>query len=217
VSAVLATDAGSAQTSWVTRFDRSLRAKRYMDVLASLVLLILLSPVLALVAAAIRWDSPGPVLITQKRNGLNKREFRIFKFRSMHVVEDGHAAVQCRRNDPRLTRIGAFLRRLNLDELPQLVNVLKGEMSLVGPRPHPTVLDREFAKYVPEYERRFAAVPGITGLAQVRGYHGPVETRAQIWNRVAADVEYAEKRTLIGDIGILARTIAIFLSLARNA
>jgi lipopolysaccharide/colanic/teichoic acid biosynthesis glycosyltransferase len=124
----------------------------------------------------------------------------------MHVMESGSAAVQCRRNDLRVTRVGALLRKASLDELPQLINVLRGEMALVGPRPHAISTDREFAPRIRQYGERYTVKPGMTGLAQIRGYRGPTARLADMAARVASDLEYVRRRSLWLDLRILFRT-----------
>lgn len=179
-------------------------------------LLFCLSPMLAALALWIRLDSPGPVLFRQRRGGLHGRPFTCLKFRTMHVLEDGPAVPQARRGDPRVTRCGRFLRRTSLDELPQLVNVLRGEMSLVGPRPHALAHDAEFRALVPDYDGRFATRPGITGLAQVAGFRGGVEDRAALVARVAHDVRYARAWSPWMELRILLATPVVLLT-GRNA
>ncbi len=180
------------------------------------VLLVLLAPVLLLIAAAIKLDSRGPVFFRQERHGRRGTLFHIYKFRTMHVLESGRAAVQCREDDPRVTRVGALLRKASLDELPQFINVLRGEMALVGPRPHAISTDREFAPRVRRYGQRYTVKPGMTGLAQIRGYRGPTATLADMAARVACDLEYVRRRSLTFDLWILFKTVpAVFGS--RNA
>ncbi|MGY3451435.1 undecaprenyl-phosphate glucose phosphotransferase [Bradyrhizobium sp. USDA 4353] len=180
--------------------------KRLMDVLLAGLALTLLSPLLLLVAIAIRLDSPGPVLFRQQRCGFNGRAFQIFKFRTMSVLEDGPSVVQARLGDSRFTRIGAWLRRTSIDELPQLLNVLNGSMSLVGPRPHALAHDNEFDKLVRNYAFRRRVKPGLTGWAQVHGCRGPTPTRASIEQRVEFDLWYIDNWSLSLDIAILLRT-----------
>lgn len=191
-------------------------AKRALDVSASLALMPIVLPVLAVAALTIKATSPGPVIFCQNRYGLHRKTFRIFKLRTMTVTEDGAAFQQARRGDARVTAVGAFLRKTSIDELPQIFNVLRGDMSLVGPRPHPTKLDDEFAQIIPRYNERFATVPGITGLAQVRGYRGETDTVDKMRARVESDIEYATTRSIGGDISILLRTFGVVLT-QRNA
>ncbi|WP_257170261.1 undecaprenyl-phosphate glucose phosphotransferase [Bradyrhizobium sp. SRS-191] len=180
--------------------------KRLMDVLLAGLALTLLSPLLMLVAIAIRLDSPGPALFRQQRCGFNGRAFQIFKFRTMSVLEDGPSLIQAKLGDSRFTRIGAWLRRTSIDELPQLLNVLNGSMSLVGPRPHALAHDNEFDKLVRNYAFRRRVKPGLTGWAQVHGCRGPTPTRASIEQRVEFDLWYIDNWSLSLDIAILLRT-----------
>jgi len=190
--------------------------KRGEDVLLSALALLLLAPLMALIALAVKLDSPGPVLFRQKRYGYNQRLIEVFKFRSMHHhLRDEHAAQQTGRDDPRVTRIGRFIRKTSLDELPQLFNVLAGSMSLVGPRPHATATKAAnvlFEDAVQEYVARHRVKPGITGLAQVNGYRGETDTIEKIQRRVEYDLEYIENWSLWLDLSILLRTLPAVLS-----
>ena len=181
---------------------------------AAIGLLILAVPFL-LIALIIKIDSPGPVLFRQKRRGMNNEPFDMLKFRSMHTASaDANADKLVTRGDSRVTRVGAFLRRTSIDELPQLVNVLMGQMSLVGPRPHAygaKAADRLYEEVVRRYPARHRVLPGITGLAQVRGFRGNTETEQDIVNRVESDIEYIDRWTPALDIQIIARTAATFL------
>lgn len=183
--------------------------KRVLDVALAALLVIALAPILLVIAAAIRMGGGGTVLFTQTRYGLGGETFRVYKFRTMTASEDGSAFRQADQNDRRVTRIGALLRRTSLDELPQLINVLNGTMSLIGPRPHPTALDEAFGPLIDGYENRFSVRPGITGLAQIRGLRGPTETVAVMAERVASDVEYASRVTLAQDLRILLATLRV--------
>lgn len=178
-----------------------------MDLVIAMALLCLLAPALFLIAAAIKLDSKGPVLFRQKRGGLAGAPFTVFKLRTMTVTEDDDEIEQARRDDPRVTRLGAFLRRTSLDELPQLLNVVRGEMSLVGPRPHALAHDRQFRTLAPNYHRRFEVKPGITGLAQVRGFRGETRTLDALDRRLASDLEYIETWSLARDLGVLFATL----------
>ena len=186
-------------------------AKRGMDLMGSAILLTLLAPLLLLLAALIRLETPGPVLFRQWRFGLGSKPFVCFKFRSMTAeLCDPTGEARTRRHDPRVTRIGRFLRRSSLDELPQLINVLRGEMSLVGPRPHPMHMRVDGSYYfdaVPDYRLRHRMKPGITGWAQVNGSRGEVATLEQARKRVALDIEYVRNWSLAADLNILARTL----------
>src|SRR5581483_10408272 len=149
-----------------------LALKRVLDVILVLGLLIALAPLLAAVSLLIKLDSPGPVIFWQRRKGFNGREFAVLKFRTMSVLEDGSVIEQARRNDPRVTRIGRILRATSLDELPQLLNVLAGQMSLVGPRPHAIAHDDGYTKLIANYAFRQHVKPGLTGWAQIHGFRG---------------------------------------------
>lgn len=181
--------------------------KRAFDVTAASAILLISLPLLLLVAAMIRLDSPGPVLFRQRRYGFNRQPFRIFKFRTMTVTDDGPVIVQATRGDPRITRLGRFLRRTNLDELPQLLNVLAGDMSLVGPRPHALAHDHEFERKIALYARRHNMKPGITGWAQVNGLRGETDTDEKMEKRVAFDHWYVDNWSFGLDIVILLRTV----------
>jgi Undecaprenyl-phosphate glucose phosphotransferase len=194
--------------------------KRSFDFVTSLGLLIALSPLLALTALAIRLDSPGPILFRQPRLGLNNMEFNVLKFRSMYVEQaDLEAREQTKRNDSRVTRVGAWLRRLSIDELPQLFNVLAGDMSLVGPRPHALgmqVKDRLCDEIVHEYAVRHRMRPGITGWAQVRGLRGAVDEPELLKARVNHDIYYIDNWSFFFDLRILVMTV-VELIRPRNA
>ena len=166
---------GFALTAVTAGLDE-IEAKRLLDLGLATLLLILLTPLLALVSLAVALDSRGPVLFCQKRTGLNGKTFPIFKFRSMHVMEDGAEVKQAIEGDARITRVGRIIRKLSLDELPQLFNVLAGEMSLVGPRPHAVAHDTEYGAAISNYAVRFQVKPGITGWAQVNGARGATPT-----------------------------------------
>jgi lipopolysaccharide/colanic/teichoic acid biosynthesis glycosyltransferase len=177
--------------------------KRSLDVAGALAGFILLAPFLVMIAALIRLESPGPALFRQRRTGRGGAVFHIYKFRSMTVIEDDGAVVQAVKGDRRVTRFGAFLRRSCIDELPQLWNVLVGEMSLVGPRPHALVHDACYGQMIAEYDSRFLVRPGIAGLAQVSGCRGPTESLEKMADRVAFDREYIASWSLGLDLRIL--------------
>jgi lipopolysaccharide/colanic/teichoic acid biosynthesis glycosyltransferase len=185
------------------------KVKRAMDILVAGLLLLLLTPVFVAVACSIRMESRGPALFRQRRGGLYGRSFSIYKFRTMRVMEDGECIVQACQRDARITPLGFFLRKTSMDELPQLINVLKGEMSLVGPRPHAVAHDREFQERIPAYAKRFAMKPGITGLAQVRGYRGETLTNESLEGRLSADLEYIESWSLANDVRLLVATLKV--------
>jgi putative colanic acid biosynthesis UDP-glucose lipid carrier transferase len=180
--------------------------KRAVDIVLSATALFLLSPLLLTVAIIIKCDSPGPIIFRQRRYGFNQEPFRIYKFRSMTTLEDGADIQQAAINDVRITRIGRLMRRLNIDELPQLLNVLRGEMSLVGPRPHAVAHDQLFERSIGLYARRHNAKPGITGWAQVNGLRGAV-TDEKIRQRIAYDLYYIDNWSLLFDIQILWLTV----------
>jgi len=189
--------------------------KRAFDIAVSTVLLGLLLPLLLAVAALIKIDSPGPVLFRQPRVGLGGGHFTILKFRTMHVAASDLLARQDTvQNDPRLTRVGKWIRKCSIDELPQLLNVLLGSMSLVGPRPH-AMNGYRLSDCVGNYHARHRMRPGITGLAQVLGWRGPTDTRTKIEQRVANDLYYVSHWSLRGDLVILGRTP--FAMWGRNA
>lgn len=189
---------------------RKARIKRVIDFTVAVAGLLFILPFLLLVAALISLDSPGPVLFRQRRTGYDGVPFVIYKFRTMYVLEDGPNILPAIRHDGRNTRLGRFLRRSSIDELPQLLNVLRGEMSLVGPRPHAIAHDEFYARTVPGYSSRFKAKPGITGLAQITGFRGEIHHTRHIVGRVARDIEYIRNWSLALDMRILFRTILIF-------
>lgn len=197
------------QRAPLTRLERSL--KRSLDLLGACAVLLALSPLMLITALLIKLDSAGPVLFFQKRNGFSGRSFRIVKFRTMHVLEDGHFIRQARRDDPRVTRVGRILRRSNIDELPQLFNVLSGEMSLIGPRPHATAHNNEYTRVVGNYAFRHHVKPGITGWAQVNGYRGETATVDLMEKRVDLDLWYINNWSLWLDVRILLKTLLIQL------
>ncbi|ACL57146.1 exopolysaccharide biosynthesis polyprenyl glycosylphosphotransferase [Methylobacterium nodulans] len=189
--------------------------KRSFDLAAASLALVVLSPVLAMIAILIRLDSPGPCLFRQKRYGFNQEAFSVYKFRSMRAEPEG-AFRQATRNDSRITRIGRILRRTNLDELPQLLNVIRGDMSLVGPRPHALAHDRSFERRIARYARRHNVRPGITGWAQVNGLRGETLTDADMQRRVEHDLYYIDNWSLWFDLQILVMTL-VARSAFRNA
>jgi Undecaprenyl-phosphate glucose phosphotransferase len=189
----------------LTAVDRAM--KRAFDMVAAGLGLLLLSPLLLVVAIAIRLDSRGPVLFRQTRHGYNNDTIRVFKFRSMSVIEDGHACKQATKNDTRVTRIGRVIRRTNIDELPQLINVLLGQMSLVGPRPHPIALNILFQQQISPLSRRHNVKPGITGWAQVNGYRGETDTLEKMQRRIECDLYYIDNWSFLLDIKIILMTL----------
>jgi len=190
-----------------------LAAKSAIDRVLAGLALVMLAPLLALVAVAVRLESPGPILFRQARTGKNGRVFTILKFRSMTT---GAGLAQATRNDPRVTRVGYWLRRMSIDELPQLWNVLRGDMALVGPRPHATAHDAHYAQLIANYALRFAVKPGLTGWAQVNNARGETDTPDKMARRVALDLDYIQGWTLGRDLMILALT-PIRLLTARDA
>jgi len=182
------------------------KLKRLIDILGALTGLLFLSPFLVIVATLICIDSPGPAFFRQRRTGRDGVPFLIYKFRTMRVQEDGDKVVQASKRDQRVTRVGKFLRRSSIDELPQLLNVLKNEMALVGPRPHALAHDEYYSLTVPGYTDRFRTKPGITGLAQVSGLRGEVIEIAAMAARIQRDVEYIRDWSIMLDLQILART-----------
>jgi Undecaprenyl-phosphate glucose phosphotransferase len=189
--------------------------KRAEDLLIGSVALVLTLPVMAVIALAIKLDSPGPILFRQRRHGFNNEEILVLKFRSMRPETQTDGSVrQVAADDDRVTRIGRFIRRTSLDELPQLFNVLKGEMSLVGPRPHAVGMktgETESAKLVAQYAHRHRMKPGMTGWAAIKGSRGPVDTPEAVRRRVAFDIEYIERQSLMLDLKIMALTIPCLL------
>jgi Undecaprenyl-phosphate glucose phosphotransferase len=185
--------------------------KRLQDILIAVVGLVFFAPLLLLLAVAVKLDSPGPVIFRQRRHGFNNEEITVYKFRSMRVeTADAHARRQVTADDERVTRLGRFIRRTSLDELPQLINVLRGEMSIVGPRPHAIGMmtgEQESSKLVCHYAHRHRIKPGITGWAQINGSRGPVHTPEEVCERVALDVEYIERQSLWLDLYIMAMTL----------
>jgi undecaprenyl-phosphate galactose phosphotransferase/putative colanic acid biosynthesis UDP-glucose lipid carrier transferase len=181
-------------------------AKRLLDVMVALTALVLLSPLLLVAAVAIKLESRGPVIFRQRRHGFNGRPFMIYKLRSMRVQEDGAAVVQATKRDPRVTRVGRILRETSIDELPQLVNVLQGYMSVVGPRPHALVHDHEYGKLIDSYAFRHHVKPGITGWAQVHGARGGTPRLELMERRVALDLWYIDNWSLALDIHIMIKT-----------
>ncbi|MDR3473094.1 MAG: exopolysaccharide biosynthesis polyprenyl glycosylphosphotransferase [Devosia sp.] len=186
----------------------SVLLKRCFDIVLSAFGLALLSPLLLAVLIAIRIDSPGPIIYRQARRGFNGEPFMIWKFRSMTVTESGYSMRQAEQNDARITRVGAFLRRTSIDELPQLVNVLLGQMSLVGPRPHAISHDEQLSRQVARYAHRQRIKPGITGWAQVNGFRGETSSHSQIEGRVAHDIHYIDNWSIFLDLWILFLTVA---------
>jgi Undecaprenyl-phosphate glucose phosphotransferase len=188
----------------LSAFDRGM--KRAFDIVAAGIGLLLLSPLFAIVSIVIKLDSAGPIFFLQTRHGYNNEPIRVIKFRSMTAKPD-EAFRQAEKNDPRVTRIGRILRRSNIDELPQLLNVLIGEMSLVGPRPHPVALNKTFEQYISPLSRRHKVKPGITGWAQVNGHRGETDTLEKMQRRFEHDVYYIDNWSFALDIKIMLMTL----------
>ncbi len=181
--------------------------KRLTDIVLSLMILLMLLPLLALVAVSVKMSSPGPVIFKQRRYGLDGREIAVYKFRTMRVTEDGARIRQASRADSRITRIGGVLRRTSLDELPQLINVLQGRMSLVGPRPHAVAHNEEYRKLIKGYMVRHKVLPGITGLAQVNGCRGETAELKDMEARVNYDLDYLRHWSPMLDLKIILLTV----------
>ena len=192
--------------SWIARL-----AKSTLDRGVALCSLIFLAPLLLTLALLVKLSSPGPVLFKQSRHGLDEKPFKVLKFRTMYIETCAGGAndqvVQAQRVDPRITRLGRFLRRSSLDELPQLINVLRGEMSLVGPRPHAISHDVHYSNLIPNYRLRHNMLPGITGLAQVKGFRGGTETLESMQKRIELDLEYIQNWSLVRDVKIMVMTL----------
>lgn len=188
--------------------ENGVLTKRLFDLgFSLLVSLFVLSWLLPLLGLAIRLNSPGPMLFVQLRTGRNGRQFRCFKLRTMISIQNSEFK-QATKNDPRVTKMGQLLRKTNLDELPQFLNVVLGDMSLVGPRPHPIPLDAQHWHTLPNYAERYAVKPGITGLAQVRGCRGETDTLQKMEHRVRLDRWYIANRSLLLDLKICWWTVA---------
>jgi exopolysaccharide biosynthesis polyprenyl glycosylphosphotransferase len=169
--------------------------------------LILLLPLLIMMAGAIKLDSRGSVIFRQTRHGFNNQKITVFKFRSMSTAEDDYRVKQAIKNDPRITRVGQIIRRTNLDELPQLFNVLLGDMSIVGPRPHPISLNEAFERRISPFSRRHKVKPGITGWAQVNGFRGETDTIEKMQRRVEYDLHYIDNWSFLLDLKIIVMTL----------
>lgn len=183
--------------------------KRALDIAGAAFALLLFLPLLLCIALAIRLESGGPAIFKQRRTGYRGRIFTIYKFRTMTVAEDCANVRQATRDDARVTPLGGLLRKLSLDELPQFLNVLKGDMSLVGPRPHALAHDAHYGDLIPAYVDRFRAKPGLTGLAQVNGLRGEIQEIGCMRDRIAADNLYIDSWSLGLDLAILAKTALI--------
>jgi putative colanic acid biosynthesis UDP-glucose lipid carrier transferase len=191
--------------------------KRATDLLFASVGLLLVSPIMLAVAIAVKFSSKGPVVFRQRRYGLNGEEIQVYKFRSMKTTEDGPVVTQVTKEDPRVTRVGRFIRKTSLDELPQLFNVLQGKMSLVGPRPHAIAHNEMYRKLISGYMIRHKVRPGITGLAQVNGLRGETETIEKMRERVRYDLEYLRHWSPWLDVKILVLTVGLMIRGSKSA
>jgi Undecaprenyl-phosphate glucose phosphotransferase len=185
--------------------------KRISDFVLAALILALISPLMLVIAAGVKLSSPGPILFRQRRYGLDGKRIMVYKFRSMTVAEDGDVVRQATRNDARVTRFGAFLRRSSLDELPQFINVLQGRMSIVGPRPHAVAHNEMYRKLIRGYMIRHKVKPGITGLAQVNGFRGETQTVEKMKARIDYDLAYLRNWSLLLDLQIILKTIVVVL------
>jgi putative colanic acid biosynthesis UDP-glucose lipid carrier transferase len=185
--------------------------KRASDILLSLAILVLISPLLLILALAVKLSSPGPIVFRQRRYGLDGEEIVVYKFRTMLVTEDGSVIRQATRTDPRITRLGAVMRRTSLDELPQFINVLQGRMSIVGPRPHAVAHNEMYRKLIKGYMQRHKVKPGITGWAQVSGLRGETDTIEKMKARIEYDLDYLRNWSLRLDLFIVAKTVWVVL------
>jgi lipopolysaccharide/colanic/teichoic acid biosynthesis glycosyltransferase len=181
--------------------------KRALDLILATVGLIVLSPLFMVVSIAIKLDSRGPIFFRQRRHGFNNREIRVFKFRSMTTLEDGDQFKQVIEKDMRVTLVGDMLRKYNIDELPQLLTVLRGDMSIVGPRPHPTALNKVFEQHIRALSRRHNVKPGITGWAQINGLRGATDTLEKMQRRIEYDFYYLDNWSFLFDLKIIAMTV----------
>lgn len=185
--------------------------KRVSDVLLSLLILVLITPLMLLIAIGIKLSSPGPVLFKQRRYGVDGKEIVVYKFRSMTVMEDGDQVDQATRFDPRITRFGGFLRKTSLDELPQFINVLQGQMSIVGPRPHAISHNEMYRGLIKGYMIRHKVKPGITGWAQINGFRGETDTVEKMQHRVDYDLDYLRNWSLFLDLLIIFKTVGVVI------
>jgi exopolysaccharide biosynthesis polyprenyl glycosylphosphotransferase len=204
-----------ATLSGATDLERKAFAKRLQDLAISVPVLILISPLLAVLALLVKLDSRGPVFFRQRRHGFNNEEIVVWKFRTMRTeTTDARAEQQVTANDVRVTRVGRILRATSLDELPQLINVVRGEMSLVGPRPHAIGMktgEVESARLVAEYAHRHRMKPGMTGWAAINGSRGPLHEPAEVQRRVALDVDYIARQSFWLDVWIMVMTVPSLL------
>ena len=180
--------------------------KRFIDLFFGLIIILIISLPLLLISLIIKLTSRGPIIFKQSRYGLNEKKFVMWKFRSM-TFEKNAKFVQATSNDPRITKVGKFLRKTSLDELPQFFNVILGTMSIVGPRPHPIDLDEQHKGLIDNYMNRYKVKPGITGLAQISGWRGETDTLYKMEKRIECDLKYIEKWNIVTDIKIIFQTV----------
>ncbi len=197
-------------------YDIQSDLKRLVDIAVAGTALLIFFPLMSAIAIAVKLSSPGPIIFKQRRYGLNGQEILVYKFRSMRVTENGSTVQQATRDDPRVTKVGAFLRRSSLDELPQFINVLQGRMSVVGPRPHAVAHNETYRKLIRGYMLRHKVKPGITGWAQIHGHRGETDTLDKMQRRVEYDLEYFRNWSLALDLQIIFRTAFVFFN-SRNA
>jgi putative colanic acid biosynthesis UDP-glucose lipid carrier transferase len=183
--------------------------KRLSDIVLSSIFLVLLAPIMLVLSIGVKMSSPGPVIFKQRRYGLDGKEILVYKFRSMRTTDNGPVVKQATKGDPRITPLGAFIRKTSLDELPQFINVLQGRMSIVGPRPHAVAHNETYRKLIKGYMVRHKVKPGITGWAQVSGYRGETETVDKMEKRIEFDLEYLRNWSLGFDLWIIFKTVAV--------
>jgi putative colanic acid biosynthesis UDP-glucose lipid carrier transferase len=181
--------------------------KRSFDIIFSSFVLCLISFPMLIIAAAVKINSPGPVIFKQSRYGLDGKKIFVWKFRSMSTLDNGSKVVQATKGDVRITKVGAFIRKTSLDELPQFINVLQGRMSVVGPRPHAVAHNEEYRKLIPYYMLRHKVKPGITGWAQINGFRGETDTLDKMEGRIDHDLDYIRNWSIIMDIKIITLTV----------
>ena len=191
--------------------------KRAEDIVLATLILLLISPVLCCIALAVKLSSPGPIIFRQTRYGMDGKPIMVWKFRSMKVMENDKVVTQATQNDPRVTRVGNFLRRTSLDELPQFINVLLGDMSVVGPRPHMLKHTEEYSKLINKYMVRHFVKPGITGWSQVTGYRGETKELKDMEGRIRGDIWYIEHWSFGLDLFIIYKTVMNAIHGEKNA
>ncbi|HAT1613326.1 TPA: undecaprenyl-phosphate glucose phosphotransferase, partial [Raoultella planticola] len=181
--------------------------KRLEDLIISSIIILLISPVLLAIAMAVKISSPGPIIFRQVRYGIDGKPIKVFKFRSMNVMENGGEVVQAKKNDSRVTKVGSFLRKTSLDELPQFFNVITGQMSIVGPRPHAVAHNEQYRDLIEGYMLRHKVKPGITGWAQINGWRGETDTLEKMQKRVEYDLAYIRDWSIWFDLKIIFLTV----------